>query len=137
MEAFEEQPLELSSGDLRIASGGWHGSVTGVINGKMIKLAGTITGCGLLQIHGILELLGTTTKTEFIEGLCTMIKSSDKTFDAGSIIATLGEIYYNKEHLLLEYGFVKISEYINFRHGNSYMQRLYILNLGKRLNSIM
>lgn len=42
-------------------------------------------------------------------------------------IATLGQTYYEHEEYLLSLGFELLSEYPNYRNGDKYKQRLYIL----------
>jgi hypothetical protein len=44
-------------------------------------------------------------------------------------MCTLGQQYYKKEDFLLQLGFVKVSEYANYRHGQdgNYKQRMYLL----------
>jgi hypothetical protein len=133
LEKVTDAPL--SKYDIGRINGVWHGSASGQINGALIQICGTITGCGLLQIYGISNMFDNDiSKEDFLKQLAVIARSSDEEMDAGSIIATLGKNHYHKEEKLLKLGFEKISEYINFRHDRTYKQRLYILKLYKPIN---
>lgn len=92
-----------------------------------LTVVGVITGCGLVQMHGISNI--SESNFDLIKDKLEHIKSDYKTDGAGCIMCTLGAQYYNKEDLLLKLGFVKVSEYANYRHGQSghYKQRMYLL----------
>lgn len=94
---------------------------------KFIDVCGVISGCGLAQIHGISEI--NQKNFDLFKSTLEKIKADYKDDGAGCIMATLGMTYYNKEDFLLELGFVKVSEYSNYRHGTNgqYKQRMYLL----------
>lgn len=118
----ERKPLTEYDGN-----GSWHSRlVIDLPGGYKLTVVGTITGCGLAQVHGIIYLPTTLTKEELVKSLKPI-----KDNGAGAVLATLGQNYYHLEPRLLELGFVRISEYANYRHGSdgNYKQRLYILTL--------
>ena len=90
-----------------------------------ITVTGTITGCGLAQMYGVVNLCNMSKKSAL--KLLEAIKSDYRRDGAGGIVATLGAGYYNYEKQLLDFGFVMLKEYENYRHGSGYKQRLYIL----------
>jgi len=100
-------------------------------NGTFITVTGTITGCGLCQISGIIYLHHLN-KEEFLAWLkdTFVIKQG-----CGSFICTLGQDYYlnsfEYEKYVLDFGFKLLSEYPNLRQCNhgTYKQRLYLLTL--------
>lgn len=87
-----------------------------------LTLCGTITGCGLMQLKGIIYYKGN--KEQFLAGLKPI-----KDINVGAIICTLGQAHYTKEKMVLDLGFELLSEYHNYVHGKDYMQRMYILKL--------
>lgn len=107
--------------------GMWHGKKTIPIDEYgSITVAGCITGCGLAQMSGIVDIGENITAEEFKQKL-----KSFRTSGCGAIIASLGMHYYDKIEFIESLGFVKIAEYPNYRHGADglYVQSLYIINL--------
>lgn len=105
--------------------GSWHGHFKFYKN-IYLNIFGTVTGCGLAQIHGISDITSNNfnaIKKEFEDYIIPEMKKTG----VGAIIATLGESYYAKETLLIDLGFERMNEYHNYRHGSDYMQRIYLL----------
>lgn len=105
--------------------GSWHGHFKFHKN-IYLNIFGTVTGCGLAQIHGVAEITENNfnnVKKEFEDDIIPAMKKTG----VGAIIATLGQYYYNKEEFLINLGFEKMNEYHNYRHGDKYMQRIYLL----------
>lgn len=92
-----------------------------------LKVCGVITGCGLVQMHGISNV--SDYNIELVREKLEIIKRDYKTDGAGCIMCTLGAQFYNKHDFLLSLGFIMVSEYANYRHGQdgSYKQRMYLL----------
>lgn len=92
-----------------------------------LKVCGVITGCGLVQMHGISNI--SEHNFELVREKLETIKKDYKKDGAGCIMCTLGQSYYNKEELVLSLGFIMVSEYANYRHGQDgkYKQRMYLL----------
>ena len=92
-----------------------------------LTVCGVITGCGLVQMHGISNI--SEHNFELVKKRLETIKRDYKTDGAGCIMCTLGAQYYSKHDFLLNLGFVMVSEYANYRHGQdgSYKQRMYLL----------
>jgi hypothetical protein len=88
-----------------------------------LKVCGTITGCGLAQMRGVVFEDEESLKKKLVK-----IKQDYFKDGAGGIICTLGSTYYKgHEEKLINCGFEKLSEYTNHRHANGDTQRLYIL----------
>lgn len=104
--------------------GNWHNTEVFYIETMRLTVCGTITGCGLSQMHGISVIKKAIPKEELNELFKPL-----KLDGVGAIIVTLGEDYFNKEQFILESGFEFMSEYINFRHSETYKQRIYIFKL--------
>lgn len=106
--------------------GSFHGRTSINVKGRVLTFAGTITGCGLGQVHGVTQLGSDVSR----EDLLTAFKDV-RARGCGSIICTLGQAYYNYESSLLRLGFEKLAEYPNLKHGmdGSYKQRIYLLKL--------
>lgn len=96
-----------------------------------LTLAGMITGCGVLQMQGVVSLVRSgVTKTrlrELMKPYCRKI---------GPAICTLGQNYFNGkyqgktyEEILMSLGFEYLAEYKNYNHGNNYKQRLYLYRI--------
>lgn len=135
-----EVVIQLPTVDAGELSGIWHKSRDYKIEYKIyegkpherkthinISVKGVITGCGLAQLHGISNITDTNfgaVKKEFEK-----IKQDYKLDGAGCIMCTLGAAYYHKQKYLFELGFVLVSEYANYRHGQDgkYKQRMYLL----------
>jgi hypothetical protein len=123
---------------LEASFGTWHPkrqytfSLPGLPYVRTLTTVSTITGCGLVQMYGILSLVAGATpeQLEYIKNVfTTKILPELKVCGAGAIIVTLGRSYYPNEPTILKLGFEKLSEYSNYRHGQDgkYKQRLYIL----------
>lgn len=88
-----------------------------------ITVSATIMGCGIAQMYGVSHVNETELKNTLVQ-----IKNDYKVDGAGCILATLGASYYTTDHnKLLNCGFELLKEYHNYRHGDSYTQRLYCL----------
>src|SRR6187399_389811 len=89
-------------------------------------VCGMNTGCGLAQIHGVVNLclLNPIEAREILKKIADDYRNDG----AGAILATLGDSYYARyEQKLLNLGFKFLREYNNYRHGLGATQRLYIL----------
>lgn len=111
--------------------GYWHKQCHIDFEKTKLNFAGLVTGCGLGQIYGISHLAQlikknklTLTSSEFKEKFKHQIKDG-----VGAVICTLGQNFYEYENIIFELGFELLSEYNNYRHGNCYTQRLYIIKL--------
>lgn len=134
-------PLDYSTKYL--VTGTWHKTrfydvrTGNIINDKTIQsiystvyVSGMITGCGIAQLHGIINLnsdLNNASSFNISKKIIENIIEDYKEDGAGCIIATLGEDYYKYESLLKALGFDILIEYINYRHGDNYKQTLYSL----------
>ena len=132
--------IQLPTVDAAELSGTWHQSRDYKIKYKMcegkpheyesiiiISVKGVITGCGLAQLHGISNI--TDLNFEAVKKEFERIKTDYKIDGAGCIMCTLGAQFYPKQKYLFELGFVLVSEYANYRHGQNgnYKQRMYLL----------
>lgn len=108
--------------------GTWHPLKTKSIKNTAFTVAGMMTGCGIAQMHGVVQLCDNKGITK--EDLLNSLKDI-KSDGVGGIIATLGAGYYNREPDLLKLGFELLSEYANYRHGSDgrYQQKCYMLKL--------
>lgn len=106
--------------------GAWHGKKTIKFGYREVTVAGCITGCGLAQMSGIVDIDTDTTEEEFRKKIQHFRNSG-----CGAIIASLGMHYYDMIEFIESLGFVKIAEYPNYRHGSDgkYVQSLYIIHL--------
>lgn len=104
--------------------GSWHKKWVIPFGIGSLHIAGMITGCGIAQCYGVSMIDPNKTKEDLLKAL-SVIKSDG----VGAIVCTLGHNFYSKEPSLLNLGFEKLSEYVNYKHSSSYMQRLYILKL--------
>jgi hypothetical protein len=135
-----EVVIQLPTVDATELSGTWHKSRDYSIKYKVgegkphqyetiifISVKGVITGCGLVQLHGISNI--TDANFEAVKKEFERIKADYKLDGAGCIMCTLGAGYYPKQKYLFELGFVLVSEYANYRHGQDgkYKQRMYLL----------
>jgi len=85
------------------------------------QIHGLHSGCGLVMLDQF-------TSSEFTETtakIFSVVADAYKGDGAGSIIATLGDSYDRKIEL---WGFKKLEEYCNHRHGRDATQRLFIRN---------
>ena len=102
----------------------WHSKQKISIGNTLLTFVGMLTGCGVGQLAGVRNLADDVNKKDFISKLQCL-----KEAGVGALFSTLGEHWYHKEAALLRPGFERVSEYNNYRHGDSYMQRAYILKL--------
>lgn len=86
-------------------------------------IAGLMTGCGAAQVKGIAGI--TADSFESFKNSFNEVIPQCKKSGIGIIIGTLGQSYYYIEPLLFQLGFTLKEEYHNWRHGTSYMQRMY------------
>jgi len=107
------------------AGGHWHGYKEFNLGAySKLRISGAITGCGLGQLHGVIYLDNEAFINEFKKAVADFKRDG-----VGAFICTLGQSHYHREQSLLDLGFERISEYHNYRHGQAYMQRLYILKV--------
>lgn len=96
-----------------------------------IQIKETITGCGLMQIHGV-STISEKNINEVLE-ILTRIHERDlqvSSRSCGTFICTLGNYYYEKyEPIVFALGFKEIAEYHNAGHLGNDRQKLYILHL--------
>ncbi len=119
----KEEPLLQEP--IREMGGGWHGYQEIPLGAySKLRISGAITGCGLGQLHGVIYLDNDASINEFKKAVAEFKRNG-----VGAFICTLGQSHYRREQSLLDLGFERISEYHNYRHGNTYMQRLYILKV--------
>lgn len=125
--------------DFTELSGSWHSTWTYNITYQIknstssftsqitLQVCGVITGCGLVQMHGISNI--SEHNFDLVKEKLETIKNDLRNDGAGCIMCTLGQSYYNREELLLSLGFIMVSEYANYRHGQDgkYKQRMYLL----------
>ncbi len=87
-----------------------------------------ITGCGIMQLNGVINIPNDLTKEDLLEKF-----DEAKDNGVGAILATLGKDFWKDYHdrLTEQFGFEMIAEYCNYRHdeGGRYKQRLYIFKL--------
>lgn len=110
----------------------WHSSRKFNINNSpytYLRVKEVITGCGLAQCSGFADI--TDENFEHFKKTLDSVKKVYKRDGVGSIIATLGKAFYDREEYLLKLGFKLMSEYPNYRHGSDgeYTQRLYTITL--------
>jgi len=118
----------------------WTDDCNFVVDGdyKKIHVTGTITGCGLAQMHGIKSFL-----CKDVEMLSSILVAINEYYNKpkpawrdgkgiGGVIATLGNtgsiLAKEYEESLFSIGFQKIATYPNWRHDNTgkEVQSLYI-----------
>lgn len=97
------------------------------INYNQLTIAGLITGCGLAQIFNITTFIRYC--TDKVELYNILKQYSIEQRGPNTFICTLGEVYYENHDILLNLGFVQLSQYLNTRHNGGYTQRLYLITI--------
>ena len=96
---------------------------------KTLYCEGVICGCGLGQMYGIRDFLSDPKDIKKLKKILTKVTSDYKDDGIGGFIATLGQCYSLQEKSLLKAGFIKLSTYHNWRHGDKYTQTLYLFEI--------
>ena len=117
-----------------VKRGTWHDNVKVSNDFSSFKVIEHSGGCGSLIIYSFYGDI-TNLLSKFIDFIKDGGSNKEKypsiSLDVGMLQAVLGGDYYYtfKEKALLDNGFKVLSEYHNYRHHDSYMQKLYVLTI--------
>jgi hypothetical protein len=88
-------------------------------------------GCGLYQCVNLVHSLKRCTTLTKHEKVINLIKDYCIETGVGAVIVSCGEDWYSTIPKLKRLGFIELSEYHNYRHGDNYQQKLFILKIKK------
>lgn len=129
---YEDKESKYSLSITKVENSIWHPNINFIIyyeNTRIISfsISETKSGCGTVVFSNYSSALNKKLDTLVIE-IIKYIFEQYKLNGAGTIITTLGESYWGYDQLLRNLGFKVVNEYINYRHGTSYKQRLMVRN---------
>lgn len=111
--------MELNS-TFKVSSGAFHPEIIS----PYFNIRSFYANCGIMLFFSFSACAPYIIKTEKFNKLCSLYKENG----CGAFIAVLGQDHFgtDKEKLLERLGFVEIHQYINWRHSDTYTQKLYI-----------
>lgn len=120
------------------SGGNWHTGYDIVNTGGYgtVRITGMETGCGLMQLSGFYMVITYCKRENAVEEL---VKAVDEvklkllSSGVGALVATLGEVREESRitRFLSECGFEEVYEFINYRHSDTYKQKVFICKLKK------